>query len=87
MKKNSVASELVTKSFLRSELDDLKKEIDEKAQGYRDQILTKLDGVMGELQTIREDNVIGTHQTSQLREEVDNHEKRIRNLEKVQQTA
>lgn len=65
MKKNSAASELVTKSFLRNGLDDLKKEIDEKAQGYRDQILIKLDETMGELGVMREENIIGSGQTSQ----------------------
>lgn len=40
---------------------------------------------MGELQAIRENNMIGAHQTRELCEEVENHEKRIKHLEKVQQ--
>lgn len=86
MKKNSAASEIVTRSFLRSELDDLKKEIDRKAQGYRDQILTKLDETMGELGAMREENTIDSGQTSQLRDTVQDHEKRIKKIEKIQQT-
>ncbi len=87
MKRNSAISDIVTKSFLRSELDNLKKEIDEKARGYRNQILTKLDGIAGELGEMRDENTIGSGQTSQLREEVDNHESRIKILEKIPQTA
>ncbi len=48
---------------------------------YRDEILTKLDRAMGELETIREDSVIGIHQMRELREEVDDHVKRIKVLE------
>ena len=64
------------------QIDKKFEEMDKNARGYRDEILTKLDGVMGEMQTIREDNTIGTYQTRELRVEVDNHEKRIRRLEK-----
>ncbi len=80
MKQKIDFSDLVTKSYL----NDVVKGIDEKAQGYRDEILTKMDGVMGELQAMREENSVGTYQTSQLREEVDGHEKRIKTLEKLQ---
>lgn len=70
---------------LRMNLDKLKLEIDDKARQYRDQVLTKLDGVMGELQNIREDNIIGSHQTAEMRDQVENHEKRIQKLEQTQQ--
>lgn len=42
------------------DLDRLRDEIDDNAKKYRDDVLTKLDGVMGELQTMREENTIGT---------------------------
>ncbi len=84
MKRNSAASELVTKSFLRSELDDLKKEIDEKAQGYRDEVLTSNDKLAKTLETIREDIEIGNFQ---MKRKVDNHEARIKRLEKIPQAA
>ena len=80
MKHKAQSEDLVTKSFLRSELDDLKKEIDDRAQTYRDQILSKLDGTMGEFETMRQENIIGSGQTSQLRDNVEDHEKRIKNL-------
>ncbi|MEK7159913.1 MAG: hypothetical protein AAB702_00330 [Patescibacteria group bacterium] len=78
----------VTKSFLKAELKvalndfrhGLLKELNEKSKKYRDDILTKLDEVVGELQTMREENTIGVHQTRELREEVDDHEKRITKL-------
>ncbi len=82
MKKKNDSLEVVTKVFLEIKLDEVKRDIDDKAKGYRDEILTKLDGVMGELQTIREENTVGAYQTRELREEVDSHEKRIRRLEK-----
>lgn len=58
---------------------------DENAKRYRDQILTRLDGVMGELQTMREENTIGAYQTSELQKQVDSHEKRIARLENTPQ--
>lgn len=60
---------------------------DENAKQYKDEILTKLDEVMGELQTMREENTIGAYQNSELQKHVDNHEKRIARLEKAKQTA
>jgi len=57
------------------------KKLDSKLTKYKDEILNGLDEVMGELQAMREDNTIGIHQTRVLREDVDNHEKRITKLE------
>ncbi|MCL4415138.1 MAG: hypothetical protein M1268_03765 [Patescibacteria group bacterium] len=73
---------------LRSELLRLEERIensDENAIKYRDQILTRLDEVMGELENMREDRTIGTYQTAELRKDVDDHEKRITRLEKTPQ--
>lgn len=72
----------ITKPELTFGLEELKIEIDERARQYRDDVLTKLDGVMGELQTMREENTVGTHQISELAERVDDHEVRITTLEK-----
>ncbi|OGH23138.1 MAG: hypothetical protein A3F31_04060 [Candidatus Levybacteria bacterium RIFCSPHIGHO2_12_FULL_38_12] len=69
---------------LRVELLRLEERIensDENAIEYRDQILTKLDKVMGELQTMREENTVGAYQIRELREKVDGHELRITRLE------
>ncbi|EKD85815.1 MAG: hypothetical protein ACD_37C00603G0011 [uncultured bacterium] len=52
-----------------------------KFESYRDDVLTKFDAVMKELEEMREDSSLGVYQTNQLREEVDSHEKRIIKLE------
>lgn len=83
MKKKNNSSQLVTKDFLESKLNELK----EENKIYHDEILTKLDGIAGELGEMRDENIIGAGQTSQLNDTVDNHEKRIKNLEKISQTA
>lgn len=83
MKQKIDLSDLVTKSYL----DEVVEGIDEKAQGYRDEILTSNDKLMKKLETMQDENTIGSGQTSQLRDEVEDHEKRIKHLEKVQQTT
>lgn len=67
-------------------MEDMERRIDDNAQKYRDTILTRLDGVMGELETMREENTIGAYQTREIQVKVDGHEKRIAKLEKTQQT-
>lgn len=79
----------VTKSDLEHALSGLEerlgkifdKKLDETFRQYRDDVLTKMDGVMKELDTKREESSLGTYQTRELRERVDNHEKRIKKLE------
>lgn len=78
--------ELLEKS-LRGELLRLEERVEGNAKQYRDEILTKLDGVMGELKTIREETSIGAHQVFDLQEQVDGHEKRIIRLEELQPAA
>ena len=84
-------SKFATKTDLRNIEKSLRSEmlhveqrgesLEDKMKQYKDEIITKIDGVMGELEAMREDSMIGTHQISELREEVDNHEKRINLLE------
>lgn len=57
------------------------KDLREELTTFRDEIMTGIDGVMKELEAMREDSTIGTYQTRELREEVDDHEKRIAKLE------
>ncbi|MBI4059258.1 hypothetical protein HY404_03410 [Candidatus Microgenomates bacterium] len=59
-------------------LDSLKDGIDDNSRKYRDQILQGLDEVMGELQTLRQENTIGFHQ---IKERLDNHNRGIKHLE------
>lgn len=83
MKQKGNLAELVTKGFLETKLDELREEIDENARKYRDEILTGLDKVMGELQTIRDENTILGQRTVELRDQMDNYGKRITRLEEV----
>jgi len=63
------------------DLDEAFERYDDKNRGYKDQILTGLDKVMKDLETIREEMTVGTHQMRKLKEEVDTHRKRISKLE------
>ena len=84
----SALKKYATKEDLKLELkfsaDEILEKVDENARTYRDQILTSNDKLAKTLETIREDLEIGSFQT---RERVEDHEKRIKNLEKVQQTV
>lgn len=60
---------------LEGKMGSMEERIDENARGYRDEVLTKLDGVMGELATMREENAVGAYQTRELKERVEQLEK------------
>lgn len=66
----------LSKYDLRDEMNKMEERIDEKSKKYRDDVLTKIDGVIGELSAIREEDIVGSHQ---LRD----HEKRIIALEEA----
>ncbi len=63
-------SELVTKGFLKSELEyklgELEQRVDDRAKQYRDQILTSNDKLAKTLETMREENTIGFNQVTRL---------------------
>ncbi len=95
MKQKIKLDELATKkdikfleNSLRGEMRGLKEEIvgeiDGKNEKYKDEVMTKLDDISGQLEDLQEDKTLSIHQTSQLREEVEDHEKRIKILEKLQ---
>lgn len=67
------------------DLDEAFEEYGEKNRGYKDEILTGRDKVMKELETMREENVVGAFQIRELHEKFDVHEKRIKKLEKPAQ--
>lgn len=99
MKKTAALSKktvnYVTEDYLDGKLSVLKQElkqeivgeIDEKNEKYKDEVMTKLDDIAGQLEDLQEDKVLSIHQTGELRERVEDHEKRIKNLEKIQQVA
>lgn len=51
-----------------------------------DKLQNTLDGFVGRVSTLTEENQVGAHHTRQLRIEVDAHEKRIKHLESLTQT-
>lgn len=84
MRKTQIDS-YVTKQILQQELqiqearidlkmDNLEQRIDDKAQLYRDQVLTAIDGVMKELVDIRENSLIRNNQ-------IEDHELRLKKIE------
>jgi hypothetical protein len=68
--------EEMNEEFMKSEA-----RMDEKARLYRDQILTKLDEVMGELAQGREDRLFLDHDVRILKETSAEHAERITALE------
>ncbi len=63
-------------------LEDTKLDIDEKARQYRDEILTRMDQIVGELAQIREDRLFERHEKKELQGHIDDHEGRIKELER-----
>lgn len=95
MTKKSQNTQLATKRELKSEIAlvrldikdvrlDLEKKIDnfQEALGAKlDKIANILDGFVGAVDDLRVENEVGTNQTRELAVKVDDHEKRIRQLE------
>ena len=48
---------------------------EEQRKKDKDDIMSKMDFIIGELQTMREENTIGAYQIQELREQSDRHEK------------
>lgn len=80
-KKNNLSKNYVTEGFLELKFEELKMELDENAQKYHGDILNKLDEVMGELETIREEQTTGFHQYKELQEQVNGQDKKIKKIE------
>lgn len=77
VKKFTGLLEHVTKLDLNEAFD----RYDEKNRGYRDQVLTGIDDVMKELETMREEGAAGTLLIERISGRLDDHEERISNLE------
>lgn len=74
-------------SLKRELKEEIVYEIDEKNEKYKDEVMAKLDDISGQLEDLQQDKVLSIHQTEELREQVNGHEKRIKHLEKAQQTT
>lgn len=86
--KKKIDDPVITKSVLKQTLDDRFESFeekvdkrfldqDEKARGYRDEILNKLDEVMGELENSREDRLFIKHDIHDLQERMSKVEKNL----------
>lgn len=85
--------ELTTKTLL-DEMDKLEnrliQEMDKRGQEMdkrHDMVMTALDGIVKELETTREDRELAVYQTREIREQVEEHEKRLTKIEKLQHTT
>lgn len=76
------------KGDLREEMLDLRggliDQVNDKMKLYKDEVLTRLDGISKELQDMREEDAAGTLQFRRLDGKVDSHEKRITRLDPPQ---
>lgn len=90
LSENATKGDLLSlKGELKGEMQELKEEIVEMREDhkqYKDEVLAKLDDISGQLEDLREDKLLSVHQASRLGERVDNHEKRIKSIEKLQHT-
>lgn len=71
-------------SVLKQELKEEIVEMREEHKEYKDEVLTKLDDISGQLEGLQEDKTLSIHQASRLHEAVEDHERRIKHLEKLQ---
>lgn len=70
------------KEELKEELKtELKEEMDQMFQKYTNDVLNKFDQVMREMELVREDRELAVYQTREIRDQVENHEKRLKKLE------
>lgn len=85
----SSAEEVTTRlrSEIKSSADEVTRRLEETMLGVKDTLLNAVDGYTKELEENRQDRTLAAHQTASLRENVNNHEKRIKHLEKTQQAA
>lgn len=76
---------LAIKSLIVNEVDSLRHELKDEIVKFKDQILTRLDEVMGELKTSREEQTVISGRTYENVEALEDHETRIEKLEKIPQ--
>jgi hypothetical protein len=71
---------LETRIDIKNDRRDLR--LEDKFRQYRDDVLTKMDQVMGQLETIRDEQVLANHHAEEMLQKINNHEGRITRLEK-----
>lgn len=102
MKKKTDSTEFITKGYfeetlirllhgIRNEIifaiSNAVDEMEKRVKKINDINLTKLDSIAKELEEMREDRILSSHQTPELRKRVDHHERRISRLEKSHSAA
>ncbi|RJP47382.1 MAG: hypothetical protein C4584_00450 [Armatimonadetes bacterium] len=85
-----VSAEDVEKK-LRGEIkasgDEIVRRLEDTIIGVKDILLTTMDSFAKDIETNREDRDLAIHQTVEIRRQVNDHEKRIKNLEKFQRAG
>ena len=87
MPKIDKPKKLISEEFLEVKFNGLENKIDEKLTKFKDTILTAIDPLLAELEQRREDREISSHQTEQIRDQLEDHEGRIKTLEQTAQPA
>ena len=72
---------------LKLSLQETTEQVRKMLQELRNDFFTKVDPLFKNLEVARQDRIIASDQSSKLRKRVDNHEKRIKKLEQVPQSA
>jgi len=85
--KNIDVSEKLIRMDIRLNIKDATEQIEKTITKFKDLILTTVDPLLKELEERREDRDLAVHQTASFQEKVEDHEKRIKHLEKVQQAT
>ncbi len=68
-------------------IEGVVEKFNEKLTKHTSLILTTVDPLLKELETRREDREIASSQSARIKDKIDNHEKRIRKIEQVQQAS
>jgi len=68
-------------------METVTERLERRMQEINNKNFTKLDSISKELEGIREDKILGDYQSSELKKQVDNHEKRISKIEQAQQAT
>lgn len=64
-------------------MEHMEQRIDDKARGYRDDVLTVMDSIVAQLKTIREEMAAINAHAGRMLDRIENHEARIQKLEHV----
>lgn len=82
--KEELKAELdVVKKDINDTFDDLFERLDTANREYRDQILTQISNFVGRIDNLKSENTVSSNQYNRLKVRMNDHDKRIRKLEKA----